>query len=354
MINNTEEFDYEQLVKATQSFSESRLVGKGSHGSVYKGIFPQQNDDLLLLAVKRASFNVDNINKLQNEIRVLSSLRNHHHDHQNPHVVNFLGTSHDSGFKENKLLVMEFMPNGSLHDLLHVSSAAPPPPWKKRVEIAVQISRAVKFIHESNPSVIHRDIKSTNILFDSDWNPRLADFGLAVSQPDSLSQIQPAGTIGYLDPSYTSPAKLSTKNDVFSFGVVLLEIISCRKAIDVSRAPSSIVDWAMPLIKEDRIVELCDERVALPPHMEVAVGHILRVAARCVSEEEENRPEMAEIVLMIDKYCNFMERVRFPIWTTLLGMLVKKKQRKSVKESDVGGEISRGKMILREILAELH
>ncbi|KAK2665446.1 hypothetical protein Ddye_004020 [Dipteronia dyeriana] len=353
MINNTKEFDYEQLVKATQSFSESRLVGKGSHGSVYKGIFPQQNDDLLLLAVKRASFNVDNVNKLQNEIKVLSSLRHRHDDHQSPHVVNFLGTSHDSGFK-NKLLVMEFMPNGSLHDLLHVSSAAPPPPWKKRVEIAVQISRAVKFLHENNPSVIHRDIKSTNILFDSDWNPRLADFGLAVSQPDSLSQIRPAGTIGYLDPSYTSPAKLSTKNDVFSFGVVLLEIISCRKAIDVSRAPSSIVDWAMPLIKADRIAEVCDERVALPPHMQVAVGHILRVAARCVSEEEENRPEMAEIVLMVDKYCNFMERVRFPIWTTLLGMLVKKKQRKSVKESDVSGEISREKMILREILAELY
>ncbi|KAH7575804.1 hypothetical protein JRO89_XS02G0223800 [Xanthoceras sorbifolium] len=351
------EFDYEDLVKATQSFSQSTLVGKGSHGSVYKGILAAQN---LVLAVKRASFNgqlqphPDNVKKLDNEIKVLSSLR----DRQNPPVVNFLGMSRDLGSKENKLLVMEFMPNGSLHDLLHVSTS--PPLWTKRIEIAVHISRAVQFLHESNPSVIHRDIKSTNILFDSNWNPRLADFGLAVSQPDSLSRIQPAGTIGYLDPSYTSPDKLSTKIDVFSFGVVLLEIISGRKAIDLSRAPSSVVDWAMPLIKEDQIAEVCDKRVALPPYMEAAVRHILRVAARCVSPEEENRPEIAEIVLT--ESCHFIERVRFPIWTMVLGsvnsfMLLKRKRIKSVKcekKSEVGGEISRGKIILREILAELH
>lgn len=238
-----EEYDYEELVKATENFSPKRLVGKGSHGSVYKGTVKDNKP----VAIKEPTYSsevVHDNSKLDNEIRVLLSLR------ENPHVINLLGTSHDSANNKN-LLVMELMPNGSLHDLLHVCTT--PPTWPKRVEIAIRVARAVQFLHEGKPLVIHRDIKSANILFDSNWNAKLADFGLAVLQSeDQVSQL-PAGTIGYLDPCYTTPSKLSTKNDVFSFGVVLLEIISGRKAIDMCRTPASIVDWAVPLIGELRV-----------------------------------------------------------------------------------------------------
>nr|XP_008368202.3 serine/threonine-protein kinase-like protein At5g23170 [Malus domestica] len=277
-------FDYDELVNTTGSFSPTRMVGKGSHGMVYKAMLLNKT-----VALKKPLQHRDNYSKLENEICVLSSLP------ENRHVISLLGTSQDHSNGNNKLIVMEFMPNGSLHDLLHV--AATPPSWPKRVEIAIQVARAVQFLHEGKPTVIHRDIKSENILFDSDWNAKLADFGLAVLF-DSPSQVsQPAaGTIGYLDPCYTTPSKLSTKSDMFSFGVVLLEIISCRKVIDVSKSPASIVDWAVALIEEERIDEICDARIGFPVYMSSTIRHILYVAASCVSSNVENRLTIGEIV----------------------------------------------------------
>ncbi|KAF2319912.1 hypothetical protein GH714_020397 [Hevea brasiliensis] len=263
-----------------------------------------------------------------------------------------------------KLLVMEFMPNGSLHEMLHVAQT--PPSWPKRVEIALQIARAVQFLHENNPLVIHRDIKSANVLFDANWNAKLADYGLAMSSPfESLSHqaSQPAGTIGYIDPCYTTPSKLSTKNDVFSYGVVLLEIISSRKAFDVSKAPASIVEWATPLIQKDRvpIKEICYPRIGLPPHMEGTIRHLLNVAARCVSSKEENRPSIGEIVMEMDSYC-LVERVKVVAaspssWTSLIrSLILMRRQRRLAKKykrkCEDYSEISKGKLLLREILAD--
>ncbi|KAJ9158955.1 hypothetical protein P3X46_024496 [Hevea brasiliensis] len=364
------EFDYQDLVKATEGFCPSRLIGKGSHGSVYKGILLEENK---VLAIKKSSIGIDHVSndnskKLENEICILSSLR----DHQSPYIINFLGTSHDSAaaasnkekISSRKLLVMEFMPNGSLHEMLHVVQT--PPSWPKRVEIALQIARAVQFLHENNPLVIHRDIKSANVLFDANWNAKLADYGLAMSSPfDSLSHqaSQPAGTIGYIDPCYITPSKLSTKNDVFSYGVVLLEIISSRKAFDVSKAPASIVEWATPLIQKDRvpIKEICDPRIGLPPHMEGTIRHLLNVAARCVSSKGENRPSIGEIVMEMDSYC-LVERVKVVVaspssWTSLIrGLILMRRQRRLAKKykrkCEDYSEISKGKLLLREILAD--
>ncbi|XP_044488990.1 serine/threonine-protein kinase-like protein At5g23170 [Mangifera indica] len=365
------EFDYRELVKATESFSCSSLLGKGSHGCVYKAVLHDDHHRLPnVVAIKRASFNgrevfLENSKKLNNEIQVLSSLS----DHENLNVVNYLGTSSDCE-NQNKLLVMEFLPNASLYNLLHNSSSSgsPPPSWPKRVEIAIQIAKAIHFLHEvANPVIIHRDIKSSNILLDANWIPKLVDFGLAVDASSITSQpVQPAGTIGYLDPCYTSPNKLSRKTDMFSFGVVLLEIISCRKAIDVSKQPASIVEWATALIKEKRAMEICDTSVSLPSYMEGTIKHMLNLAARCVSLEEDNRPEIGEVFMV--ETC-FVERVRtIPIWMSLWGsvMRMRRRQRRSDfpskkqlcdRDNDNGdnicSDISRGKMILREILADI-
>jgi len=304
-----EEFEYEEVVKATENFEPRRIVGKGSHGMVYKGVVQfKENNGYRLVAVKKPSQGLQSLHdnsKLQNEIRVLSSLP------ENPHVVNLLGTTtgHDHS---HKLIVMEFMPNGSLHDLLHENET--PPTWPKRVEIAMQIARAVQFLHQGKPVVIHRDIKPSNILFDSRWNAKLADFGLAVRGVDPVSQ--PAGTIGYLDPCYTTPDRLSTKNDIFSFGVVLLEIISGRKAIDTCKTPASVVEWASQLMDEQLLKEICDARVALPGYMVGTITRLLRYASRCVSENEDERPSAAEVVMGMESWV--VKRVRFPVWTCFL------------------------------------
>lgn len=332
------EFEYDELAEATESFSSSRLIGKGSHGSVFKGRLKKYNNKLV--AVKKPLHGhdhhdpeaVSDKSKLDNEIRVLSSLR------ENPFVISLVGTCRDPNNNDkdhHKLLVMEIMPNGSLHDLLHAHHAAEysPPSWPKRVETAIQIARAVHFLHQHRPLVIHRDIKSTNVLFDSNWDAKLADFGLAVSMPSSSQSQsqqagQPAGTIGYMDPCYTTPGKLSTKNDVFSFGVVLLEIVSGRKAMDVTRTPTCISEWAVGLIKQGRMEDVLDPRVnPVPAYMARTVRHMVLVALRCVSMNEACRPSMGEIVEGLES-C-FLERVRIPIWTSLLQriMLVRRRRK---------------------------
>ncbi|KAL2342250.1 hypothetical protein Fmac_010190 [Flemingia macrophylla] len=307
-----EEFDYEEVVKATENFNPRKMIGKGSHGVVYEGVVVKDSIKRMV-AIKKPSEGLEDNSKLENEIQVLTSLG------QNPHVVNLIGTTRYDKNKK-KLIVMDLMANGTLHDMLHENKT--PPTWPKRVEMAMQIARSVQFLHGEKPVVIHRDIKSSNILFDSQWNAKLADFGLAVRGVDSLSQ--PAGTIGYLDPCYTTPDKLSTKNDIFSFGVVLLEMVSGRKAIDVCKTPSSLVEWAMRLIEQKLFKEICDGRVAVPDNMVATVSYLLRCAARCVSENEDERPSARDVVLGMER-C-FVERVsRFlPSWKCVLVWLRKK------------------------------
>lgn len=303
------EFDYSDIEAATGGFALENLMGKGSHGCVYRGVLAGGKR----VAVKAPSQGLQSLgesSKLDNEIDVLASVRGRH-------LVNLLGVSRSPAHAGHRLLVMEHMPNGSLHDLLHGSApAAPPPAWPWRAMVALQVARAVRGLHEAAPLVIHRDIKSANILFDARWNARLADFSLAVRETHHghSPPAAPAGTIGYLDPCYTAPGKLGPKNDVFSFGVVLLELVSCRLAMDAACSTTSIVAWALPMIREGRVLEVCDPRVAPTCGMERAVGRVLDVAARCVSSDEEGRPSMGEVVAELQAV---VEQSRPPRWRLL-------------------------------------
>eukprot|EP01018_Ginkgo_biloba_P012972 Gb_23766 [translate_table: standard] len=278
-------FPYKELEIATGSFGGERLLGRGSHGCVYKGVL----DGGKLVAVKKLSCGLrvlEDERAFANEIEILSKLHS-------PRLVNLVGVSHDS---KERLLVVEFMANGTLHDILHCNPE--PPSWSRRVHIALQTAKAIQALHNASPPVIHRDIKSSNVLIDDNWNARLGDFGLALRghiKDIKLNSTPPAGTIGYLDPAYTTPANLSTKNDVFSFGILLLEIISSRNAIDVQYDPPSIVDWALPLIKQNQTLGLCDPRIR-PPKSVSAIKHIATIAARCIRSAKEKRPSINEVV----------------------------------------------------------
>lgn len=184
------------------------------------------------------------------------------------------------------------MSNGTLYDVLHSNSR--PPNWGRRIKLALQIAKAVDVLHSLNPPVIHRDIKSANVLIDRNFNARLGDFGLALRCVDDsrLRSTPPAGTMGYLDPGYVTPDNLSTKTDVFSFGILLLEIISGRKAIDVAYSPPSIVDWAIPLIRKGKLLSVYDPRVVPPKD----ASSLAVVAAKCVRSCKERRPSMKEVV----------------------------------------------------------
>ncbi|KAH6762603.1 hypothetical protein C2S52_020036 [Perilla frutescens var. hirtella] len=356
-------FELQELEDATQSFSPSQLVGKGSHGSVYRGIL----NDGRRVAVKKQSLALQNLGdntKLQNEALILSSIP------PNPCTINFVGVT-----RHHKIIVTEYMPNGTLHHLLHLSTT--PPPWPKRVSIALQLAEGLRCLHELNPSIVHRDIKSANILFDDDWNAKLADFGLAARlRGDDVEAKLPAGTIGYIDPSYTTPSKLSTKIDAFSYGVVLLELVSGRKAIDVTKSPASIDEWAIPLIEEGRVIEICDKRVCSSLYTRRAITKLLDVAARCLSPKENTRPSMREVVACLECLQMDLMAHRYP-WSMnyvrdmVRSMMRRKKSRFSGqcgaivvtsgacrdadREKNGGGSnnISKGRLLVREILADI-
>ncbi|KAF2293684.1 hypothetical protein GH714_004166 [Hevea brasiliensis] len=277
-----QQFHYNDLVAATNGFSDQKLLGKGSHGCVYKAVIRGRH-----VAIKKPSKSLEIGQEVDNEIEILSKIHS-------PRLVNLLGFANDT---KDRLLVVEFMSNGTLYDILHSNSR--PPNWGRRIRMALQIAKAIDTLHSQNPPIIHRDIKSANVLIDRNFNARLGDFGLAlrcgIDDDYRLKSTPPAGTIGYLDPCYVTPDNLSTKTDVFSFGILLLEIISGRKAIDVGHSPPSIVDWAIPLIKKGKLGAIYDPRIA-PPKDPVTRKQLALIAAKCVRSCRERRPAMKEVI----------------------------------------------------------
>ncbi|XP_050377277.1 LOW QUALITY PROTEIN: serine/threonine-protein kinase-like protein At1g28390 [Argentina anserina] len=308
------EFPYDVLAAATNGFSAESFLGKGSHGSVYKAILDKGS---LIAAVKKTKYpkqttslgrrNCTTCVAAENEIEILSRVRH-------PRLVNLIGFCPDDSKNDGKLIVVEYMPNGTLYDMLH--SRTRPPGWVRRVRLSLHVAKAVQVLHCSNPPVIHRDIKSSNVLIDGNWNARLGDLGLALRGHVEDVRVRctpPAGTLGYLDPGYLAPGDLSAKSDVFSFGILLLEIVSGRNAIDVNYSPPSVIDWALPLIKHGDYAALCDRRMGPPPDPAV-IRQLAVLAARCVRSTAEKRPSMAEVVECLKAV---KERVHAPIWYSL-------------------------------------
>ncbi|EEF34441.1 Protein kinase APK1B, chloroplast precursor, putative [Ricinus communis] len=276
-----QQFHYSDLEAATNGFSDQKLLGKGSHGCVYKAVIRGRH-----VAIKKPSKGVEVGQEVDNEMEILSKIHS-------PRLVNLLGFANDT---KDRLLVVEFMSNGTLYDVLHSNSR--PPNWGRRIRLALQIAKGIDILHSQNPPIIHRDIKSANVLIDRNFNARLGDFGLAlrcgIDDDYRLKSTPPAGTIGYLDPCYVTPDNLSTKTDVFSFGILLLEIISGRKAIDVGHSPPSIVDWAIPLVKKGKLGAIYDPRID-PLKDPTTRKQLALIATKCVRSCRERRPAMKEV-----------------------------------------------------------
>lgn len=294
-IKRARTFTYEELERATSGFKEESQVGKGSFSCVFKGVLKNGT----VVAVKRAIMSSDkqkNSKEFRTELDLLSRL-NH------AHLLNLLGYCEEGG---ERLLVYEFMAHGSLHQHLHGKNKALKErlDWVRRVTIAVQAARGIEYLHGyACPPVIHRDIKSSNILIDEEHNARVADFGLSLLGPvDSGSPLAelPAGTLGYLDPEYYRLHYLTTKSDVYSFGVLLLEILSGRKAIDMQYEEGNIVEWAVPLIKTGDISNILDPDLKPPSDLE-ALKRIANIACKCVRMRGKDRPSMDRVTTALER-----------------------------------------------------
>ncbi|EPS64291.1 hypothetical protein M569_10490, partial [Genlisea aurea] len=287
-------FTYEDLVKATDGFSSHNLLGEGGFGSVYKGTLA----DGRVVAVKKLKIvRGDGDREFRSEVEIISRI--HHR-----HLVSLVG---HCIYEERRLLVYDYLPNDTLYFHLH-GEGRPALDWAQRIKIAIGAARGIAYLHEDcHPRIIHRDIKSSNILLDNNFEARVSDFGLAKLAMDANSHVttRVMGTFGYMAPEYASSGKLTEKSDVYSFGVVLLELISGRKSVDMSQplGDESLVEWARPLLS--RALEF-EEFGGLPdPKLEGnyvtdEMFRLIEAAAACVRHSSARRPTMGQIVRAFD------------------------------------------------------
>ncbi|KAH7423058.1 hypothetical protein KP509_12G037500 [Ceratopteris richardii] len=287
----TRTFTYDELKQATNNFNPENILGQGGSGRVYKGILK----DGTAVAIKRFDGRGQSDRVFEVEVEMLSRL--HHRN-----LVKLVGC-YASRDKSQHLLCYELVPNGSLDAWLHgPQGSIHPLDWETRLKIALDAARGLAYLHEdSQPCVIHRDFKASNILLESNFNAKVADFGLAKLAPEGETNYvasQVMGTFGYVAPEYALTGHLLVKSDVYSYGVVLLEILSGRKPVDMSQPPGqqNLVTWARSILRDrERLEELADPRLSNNYQME-DFAQVASIAAACVAPEVSQRPTMGEVV----------------------------------------------------------
>ncbi|KAH7436715.1 hypothetical protein KP509_05G032400 [Ceratopteris richardii] len=293
--NSRSMFTYGDLAAATGGFSKANLLGEGGFGCVYKGILP----DGQLVAVKQLKSGASQGEKeFQAEVEIIS--RVHHR-----HLVSLVGYCITNS---QRLLVYDFVPNDTLEAHLHKRKGRPPLDWPTRLKIASGAARGLAYLHEDcHPRIIHRDIKSANILLDNNFEAQVADFGLAKLTSDANTHVttRVMGTFGYLAPEYASSGKLTEKSDVYSFGVVLLELLTGRKSVDVSQPPGeeSLVEWARPILtqieSEDDLDMLADPSLN-GVYDTKEMMRMAEAAAACIRHSASKRPRMGQVVRALE------------------------------------------------------
>ncbi|KAF8391903.1 hypothetical protein HHK36_022243 [Tetracentron sinense] len=281
------------LRQVTNNFSADNILGRGGFGVVYKG----ELHDGTQIAVKRMESGVmgtKGLNEFQAEIAVLTKVRHRH-------LVALLGFCINGN---ERLLVYEYMPQGTLGQHLFDSSVNEYPPltWKQRVTIALDVARGVEYLHSlAQQSFIHRDLKPSNILLGNDMRAKVSDFGLVKNAPDGKYSVETrlAGTFGYLAPEYAATGRVTTKVDVYAFGVVLMEMITGRKALDETMPEdrSHLVTWfRRVLINKENIEKAIDSTLNPVDETYESICKVAELAGHCTAREPSQRPDMGHAV----------------------------------------------------------
>ncbi|KAF8727464.1 hypothetical protein HU200_019072 [Digitaria exilis] len=313
----THHFTYEELEEATDSFSGAMEIADGGFGTVYKG----QLRDGRVVAVKRLYNNsCRRVEQFLNEAAILSRLRH-------PNLVLFYGCT--SSRSRELLLVYEFVPNGTVADHLHGHRASERAlTWPLRLSIAVEAAAALAYLHAVDPPIVHRDVKTSNILLDAGFHVKVADFGLSRLFPADATHVStaPQGTPGYVDPEYHRCYQLTDRSDVYSFGVVLVELVSSKPPVDVTRDRSEInlAGMAVSKIQQCRLEQLVDMGLGYGSDEATtkAMTMVAELAFRCLQQNGEMRPPIREVLdalrsiqdggLVVEKKKDAAEQPRSP------------------------------------------
>ncbi|KAK3431759.1 hypothetical protein EUGRSUZ_E03649 [Eucalyptus grandis] len=284
--------DLEDITKATSSFSSLNKIGEGGFGPVYKGLM----SDGVQIAVKRLSRNSrQGCDEFKNEVLLIARLQ-----HRN--LVKLLGCCITG---EERMLVYEYMPNGSLDSLIFANRAGNSLVWRRRFNIIVGVARGLLYLHrDSRLRIIHRDLKASNVLLDSEMNPKISDFGMARAfrgdqLPDKTKRV--VGTYGYMSPEYAIDGIFSTKSDVFSFGVLVLEIISGRRNREFHHHDHNfnLLGHAWKLWLQGEATELIDKQMEDSFPRSEAI-RCIQIGLLCVQQRPEQRPTMSSVLRMLD------------------------------------------------------
>ncbi|PIA62937.1 hypothetical protein AQUCO_00200746v1, partial [Aquilegia coerulea] len=290
-------FTYADILKATGHFSEERIVGKGGFGTVYRGMLPDGRE----VAVKKLQREgVEGEREFRAEMEVLSGTDI---GWPHPNLVVLYGWCL---YGSEKLLVYEYMEGGSLEDLLTDRTRLT---WRRRIEVAVGVARALVFLHhECFPAIVHRDVKASNVLLDREGTAHVTDFGLArvVGAGDSHVSTIVAGTIGYVAPEYGQTWHATTKGDVYSFGVLAMELATARRAVDGGE--ECLLEWAKRVIGDgrqglSRVVPVLLLGLGITEGAE-EMCELLKIGLLCTAETPQARPNMKEVLLMLIKIYN--------------------------------------------------
>lgn len=281
-----------ELEIATNGLADENVIGEGGYGIVYRGVL----SDNTVVAVKNLLNNRGQAEKeFKVEVEAIGRVR-----HKN--LVRLLGYCVEGAYR---MLVYEYVNNGNLDQWLHGDvGQVSPLTWDFRLNIILGTAKGLAYLHEGlEPKVVHRDVKSSNILLDQQWNAKVSDFGLAKLLCSEASYVttRVMGTYGYVAPEYACTGMLNEKSDIYSFGILMMEIISGRSPVDHNRPPGEVnlIDWIKSMVGERKTEQVVDPKMPeMPPSK--SLKRVLLVALRCVDPDGQKRPKMGLVIHMLE------------------------------------------------------